>query len=146
MTRLQSKRSRTAFLSTPQGKLPFAARLRPVSGKAELDFAITMNRQNLPMAKKTIANVDPQGKVVLVRVDFNVPQNEAGNITDDRRIRMALPSIESVIQRGGRLVLMSHLGRPKGKGPEPEFTLAPVAARLSELLGKPVTFATGLLR
>ena len=94
------------------------------------------------MAKKTIANVDPQGKVVLMRVDFNVPQNEAGNITDDRRIRMALPSIESVIQRGGRLVLMSHLGRPKGKGPEPEFTLAPVAARLSELLGKPVTFAT----
>lgn len=94
------------------------------------------------MAKKTIADVDPQGKVVLMRVDFNVPQDDNGAITDDRRIRMALPSIESVIQRGGKLVLMSHLGRPKGKGPEPEFTLRPAAERLSEILGKPVEFAT----
>lgn len=94
------------------------------------------------MAKKTIADVDPQGKVVLMRVDFNVPQDDNGAITDDRRIRMALPSIESVIKRGGKLVLMSHLGRPKGKGPEPEFTLRPTAERLSELLGQPVAFAT----
>jgi phosphoglycerate kinase len=94
------------------------------------------------MAKKTIADVDPQAKVVLMRVDFNVPQDDNGAITDDRRIRMALPSIESVIQRGGKLVLMSHLGRPKGKGPEPEFTLRPAAERLSEILGKPVEFAT----
>lgn len=93
------------------------------------------------MAKKTIADVDPQGKVVLMRVDFNVPQNDSGEITDDRRIRMALPSIESVLSRGGRLVLLSHLGRPKGK-PEPEYTLAPAAKRLAELLGKPVGFAT----
>ena len=94
------------------------------------------------MAKKSIADVDCQGKVVLMRVDFNVPQDDAGAITDDRRIRMALPSIESVIQRGGKLVLMSHLGRPKGKGPEPEFTLRPTAVRLSEMLGLPVAFAS----
>lgn len=93
------------------------------------------------MAKKSIADVNPQGKVVLMRVDFNVPQNDAGEITDDRRIRMALPSIQSVIQRGGKLVLMSHLGRPKGK-PQPEFTLAPTAQRLGELLGHPVAFAS----
>lgn len=94
------------------------------------------------MAKKNIAQVDVTGKVVLMRVDFNVPQDDDGNITDDRRIRMALPSIESVVERGGKLVLCSHLGRPKGKGPEPEFTLAPTAAKLAELLGKPVAFAT----
>lgn len=94
------------------------------------------------MAKKTIADVDPKGKTVLMRVDFNVPQDDTGAITDDRRIRMALPSIESVINRGGKLVLMSHLGRPKGNGPEPKYTLAPTAVRLSELLGKPVAFAT----
>ncbi|MEQ1830361.1 MAG: phosphoglycerate kinase, partial [Pirellula sp.] len=93
------------------------------------------------MAKKLISNIECQGKVVLMRVDFNVPQDESGAITDDRRIRMAIPSIESVIQRGGKLVLMSHLGRPKGKGPEPEFTLKPAAERLSELLGRPVAFA-----
>ncbi len=92
------------------------------------------------MAKKSIADIDPRCKVVLMRVDFNVPQDETGAITDDRRIRMALPSIESVLQRGGRLVLMSHLGQPKGI--EPKFTLAPAAVRLSELLGKPVAFAT----
>ena len=93
------------------------------------------------MAKKSISAVDCKGKVVLMRVDFNVPQDDAGAITDDRRIRMALPSIESVISRGGKLVLMSHLGRPKGKGPEPEYTLKPAAVRLGELLGKPVAFA-----
>ncbi len=93
------------------------------------------------MAKKTIADIDPQGKIVLMRVDFNVPQDDAGKITDDRRIRMALPSIESVISRGGRLVLMSHLGRPKGTGVEPKFTLSAVATRLGELLQKTVAFA-----
>ncbi len=91
------------------------------------------------MAKKTIADIDPKGKVVLMRVDFNIPQDEAGTITDDRRIRMALPSIESVLSRGGKLVLMSHLGQPKG--PDAKLTLKPTAVRLSELLGKPVAFA-----
>jgi phosphoglycerate kinase len=94
------------------------------------------------MAKKSIAAVDCKGKVVLMRVDFNVPQDDTGAITDDRRIRMALPSIESVISRGGKLVLLSHLGRPKGVGPEPKYTLKPAAERLSEMLGKPVAFAT----
>ena len=94
------------------------------------------------MAKKTIADIAPAGKVVLMRVDFNVPQDDHGHITDDRRIRMALPSIESVIKRGGRLVLISHLGRPKGSGLEPEFTLAPTAKCLGEMLGKEVHFAT----
>lgn len=93
------------------------------------------------MAKKSIASVDCKGKVVLMRVDFNVPQDDTGAITDDRRIRMAIPSIESVISRGGKLVLLSHLGRPKGVGPEPEYTLKPAADRLAELLGKPVAFA-----
>ena len=93
------------------------------------------------MAKKTVADIDPRGKAVLVRVDFNVPQDDAGAITDDRRIRMALPTIRSILDRGGKAILMSHLGRPTGKGPEPAFSLAPVAARLGELLGRPVVLA-----
>ncbi|GAB5405302.1 MAG: phosphoglycerate kinase [Aureliella sp.] len=94
------------------------------------------------MAKKTIADIDPKGKTVLMRVDFNVPQDDSGVITDDRRIRMALPSIKSVVDRGGKLVLMSHLGRPKGDGPEPKFSLAAAAKKLGELLGKDVGFAS----
>lgn len=93
------------------------------------------------MAKKSIADVDVTGKKVLMRVDFNVPLDDEQNVTDDRRIRMALPSIQSVLDRGGSLILMSHLGRPKGK-PVSEFSLAPAAAKLAELLGQPVAFAT----
>ena len=95
------------------------------------------------MAKKTIADVDVAGQRVLMRVDFNVPLDDDQNITDDRRIRMALPSIRSVLDRDGRLILMSHLGRPKGKGVEPDFSLRPVAGRLSELLHRPVIFTDG---
>lgn len=91
------------------------------------------------MSKKNIASVDVNGKKVFIRVDFNVPI-EDGKITDDRRIRAALPTIQSVISRGGRAILASHLGRPEGKGFEAEFSLAPVAKRLSELLAKPVAF------
>jgi phosphoglycerate kinase len=90
------------------------------------------------MAKKTIRDVDWQGKRALVRVDFNVPK--AGNtITDDARIRAALPTIQYLLDHGASVVLMSHLGRPKGK-PDPQFSLKPVADRLIELLDAPVHF------
>src|SRR3954454_17700008 len=84
------------------------------------------------MAKKTVADVDVKGKRVLMRVDFNVPL-EGGRITDDRRIVQAMPTIKSIVERGGRLILMSHLGRPKG-GPEAKYSLRPCADRLKELL------------
>ena len=94
------------------------------------------------MAKKTIAAVDVAGKTVLIRVDFNVPLDENGNITDDRRIQMALPTIKSVLERGGRVVLMSHLGRPKD-APDAKYSLKPTAVRLGELLpGTKVEFAS----
>src|SRR4029079_2600778 len=83
------------------------------------------------MAKKTVADVDVKGKRVLMRADFNVPL-DGSTITDDRRIVQAMPTIKSVVERGGRLILMSHLGRPKG-GPEAKYSLAPVAKRLGEL-------------
>ncbi|MBX2852546.1 MAG: phosphoglycerate kinase [Phycisphaeraceae bacterium] len=85
------------------------------------------------MAKKTIAELDVAGKKVLMRVDFNVPLKD-GVITDDRRIVMALPTIQHVLDGGGSVVLMAHLGRPKGE-PKPEFSLKPAADRLGELLG-----------
>jgi len=93
------------------------------------------------MAKRNIADVDVSGKTVLMRVDFNVPLDDSGAITDDRRIEMALPSIRSVIDRGGKLILMSHLGRPEGKGFEAAYSLASCAVRLSELLRCPVEMA-----
>ena len=93
------------------------------------------------MAKKSIQAVDVSGKTVLMRVDFNVPLDDQQKITDDRRIRMALPSIRSVVDRGGRLILISHLGRPKDK-PEAKYSLKPAAVRLGEMLGKAVAFAT----
>jgi len=91
------------------------------------------------MATKTVSDIDVAGKKVLMRVDFNVPLDGAV-ITDDRRIVQALPTIKSVIERGGKLILMSHLGRPKG-GPEAKYSLKPAADKLSELLGKKVGFA-----
>ncbi len=90
------------------------------------------------MNKKTVRDIDLEGKRVLVRVDFNVPQDKAGNITDDTRIRAALPTIQYLLDKCAKVVLCSHLGRPKGKVAE-EFRLTPVAKRLSDLLGKPVT-------
>jgi phosphoglycerate kinase len=93
------------------------------------------------MAKKLISDVEVAGKTVLMRVDFNVPLKD-GNITDDRRVRMALPSINSVLDRGGKVILMSHLGRPKTGEDNSKFSLKPTADKLVELLGKDVAFAT----
>ena len=90
------------------------------------------------MPKQTIANTDVKGKRVLIRVDFNVPL-DGSTITDDRRIKAALPTINSVIERGGKAILMSHLGRPAGKGYEEAYSMKPIAQRLGELLGKEVT-------
>lgn len=93
------------------------------------------------MAKKTLADLpkDLYGKRVLVRVDFNVPLDKSGNITNDRRIRAALQTLNTLLDRGAALVVMSHLGRPTGdpKADAP-FKMDKVAARLGELLGKPV--------
>ena len=95
------------------------------------------------MAKKTLRDIDLKGKRVVMRVDFNVPmaKDGSGTITDDTRVQAALPSIKYVLEQGASLVLMSHLGRPKGKGYEAEFSLKPVAEHLAKLLGKPVAFA-----
>ena len=92
----------------------------------------------MPRMKQTIKDIDVSGKRVLMRVDFNVPL-EDGVIIDDRRIRMAIPTIQCVLNRGGVLTLMSHLGRPAGEGFEQKFSLQPIARRLSELLGEEVS-------
>ena len=89
--------------------------------------------------KKTVRDIDVAGRKVLVRCDFNVPMKD-GNITNDIRIVSALPTIKYLIENDAAVILMSHMGRPKGE-PKPEFTLRPVADRLSELLGQDVIFA-----
>ncbi|HBJ59682.1 MAG TPA: phosphoglycerate kinase, partial [Verrucomicrobia bacterium] len=99
------------------------------------------------MDKMTLRDVPLAGKRVVMRVDFNVPmaKDGSGKITDDTRIVAALPSIKYVLEQGGSLVLMSHLGRPKGKGYEAEFSLKPVAEELSRKLGQEVKFAPDCL-
>ncbi len=92
------------------------------------------------MNKLSITDIDLHDKRALTRVDFNVPFDKDGSISDDTRIMASLPSIRHMVERGAKVVLMSHLGRPKGK-PNPEFSLRPVAVRLAELLGRPVGFA-----
>src|SRR6516225_2962300 len=92
------------------------------------------------MAKKTIKDLkDLSGKRVLVRVDFNVPQDKAGNITNDRRIRAAIPTIQTLLDGGGAVILMSHLGRPKGDPKKDAiFKMDKVGQRLGQLLGRAV--------
>jgi len=92
------------------------------------------------MDKKTIEKVELKGKRVFIRADFNVPLDENGNITDDGRIRSTLPTINYALDAGAKVILASHLGRPKGK-PSPKYSLAPVALRLNRLLNKEVQFA-----
>lgn len=92
------------------------------------------------MAKLSVRNIDVKGKRVLVRCDFNVPLDENLQITDDARITESLPTIEKLVKDGGRVILASHMGRPKGE-PNPTMSLKPVAERLSELLGKDVPLA-----
>ncbi len=92
------------------------------------------------MAKKTVADIDVQGKRVLMRCDFNVPLDDNCNISSDDRIVKALPTIKHIVNAGGALILMSHLGRPSGQRDE-KMSLAPVGERLSQLLGRQVIFA-----
>lgn len=94
--------------------------------------------------KMSVADLDVKGKRVIVRVDFNVPLDSEGNITDDKRIRGALPTIKYIIENGGKLILVSHLGRPKN-GFEAKYSMKPAADRLSELLGKEVILAKDVI-
>ncbi|MBF0498995.1 MAG: phosphoglycerate kinase [Candidatus Riflebacteria bacterium] len=89
---------------------------------------------------RTIKDIQFKGRRTLIRVDFNVPLDKSLNITDDTRIRAAVPTLKHIVEQGGRLIIMSHLGRPKG-GPEPKYSMKPVLKRLGELLGKSVQFA-----
>ncbi|MBV8814685.1 MAG: phosphoglycerate kinase, partial [Verrucomicrobia bacterium] len=96
------------------------------------------------MAKLSVRDLEVKGRRVLVRVDFNVPTEEVAGairITDDTRIRESLPTINLLRERGARVILLAHFGRPKGK-PNPKYSLNPVAQRLAELLGSPVQFST----
>ncbi len=94
--------------------------------------------------KMTVSDLDLKGKRVIARVDFNVPLDAEGNITDDNRIQGALPTIRHIIDNGGKLILVSHLGRPKN-GPEAKFSMKPAAKRLGELLGKDVILASDVI-
>src|SRR5258708_794326 len=93
-----------------------------------------------PIIKRTVDSLPVQGKRILVRVDYNVPLDEQGAITDDTRIRETLPTLNLLLQKGAALILCAHLGRPKGKL-DPACSLKPVAKRLEELLKRPVQMA-----
>ena len=94
--------------------------------------------------KKSVEDIDVSGKKVIVRCDFNVPQDETGRITDDKRIVAALPTIKYLLEHNAAVILCSHLGRPKGEF-KMKYSLAPVAERLSELLGKEVKLAKDVI-
>jgi phosphoglycerate kinase len=102
-------------------------------------YVLIIERRNDMLNKKSVDDINVKGKRVLVRCDFNVPLQE-GKITDENRLVAALPTIQKLIKDGGKVILCSHLGKPKGE-PKPELSLAPVAVRLAELLGQEVKFA-----
>ena len=93
----------------------------------------------MAFSKKTVRDIDVEGKRVLMRVDFNVPLKD-GVVTDDTRVRAAIPTVKYLVEHNARVILMSHLGRPKGDGPEPELSLKPAADKLRELTGYDVSF------
>ncbi len=100
-----------------------------------------MDTSTIPrISKRTVEDLSVQGKRVLVRVDYNVPLNDQGVITDDTRIKETLPTINYLLEKGAAIILCAHLGRPKGK-PDPKYSLKPVAKRLEELLRKTVQMA-----
>jgi len=114
--------------------------LRKAAGENPVAFSeVEKERSMAELNKKTVDDISVKGKRVLCRCDFNVPLKE-GKITDENRLVSALPTIKKLIADGGKVILCSHLGKPKGE-PKPELSLAPVAKRLSELLGQPVVFA-----
>src|SRR6266849_6706143 len=92
------------------------------------------------ISKRTLDALPVQGKRILVRVDYNVPLNEQGAISDDTRIRETLPTLNYLLEKGAAVILCAHLGRPKGT-PDPAFSLQPVAKRLESLLRRPVQMA-----
>ena len=94
--------------------------------------------------KKSIADIDVNGKRVIARVDFNVPLDENGNVTDDKRIKGALPTIKYLVDHNAKVILVSHLGRPKD-GPDPKYSMKPAVDRLAELLGQPVALAADVI-
>src|SRR5438552_16439426 len=113
----------------------------PLCRRAPLHGIATLARPRI-MRKKTVRDLDDEqvrDKRALVRVDFNVPLDDDGNITDDTRIRASLPTIELLLERRARPVILSHLGRPKGK-PDPKYSLQPVSKRPEELCGHTVIF------
>jgi phosphoglycerate kinase len=105
----------------------------------EYSLIVNLTMERIMVIRK-VNQIELKGKQVFIRVDFNVPQDEKNNITDDTRILLSLPTIRFVSEAGGKVILASHLGRPKGKK-DPKFSLAPVAVRLSQLLGKKVALA-----
>ena len=115
------------------------ARVRPLRQHNEITDHEMEEYSHGENDKMTVEDIKVTGKKVLVRCDFNVPIKD-GKITSDKRIVAALPTIKKLIADGGKVILCSHLGKPKN-GPEEKFSLAPVAERLSEYLGKPVVFA-----